>query len=110
MKYYTVKISETALSDMENIYNYIAEKLQAPETAMRQYNRIADAIESLNCLPSRIRSIECEEGFISELRQLLVDNFSIFFVIKENYVVITNVLYSSCDIENRLKNLLTNDY
>jgi len=40
---------------MEEIYNYIAEQLQAPETAMGQYNRIADAIETLDTFPERLR-------------------------------------------------------
>ena len=33
---------------MESIYEYIAEELLAPDTAMGQYNRIADAIETLD--------------------------------------------------------------
>jgi len=47
--------TDKALSDMEEIYNYIAEQLQAPETAMGQYNRIADAIETLDTFPERLR-------------------------------------------------------
>ena len=43
MKLYKIQITDAALSDMEEIYNYIAGRLQAPETAMGQYNRIADA-------------------------------------------------------------------
>lgn len=37
MKRYTVKITDRALADMEEIYNYIAIRLQASENAMRQY-------------------------------------------------------------------------
>lgn len=40
MKQYTVQITENALADMEEIYNYIAIQLKAPENAMGQYNRI----------------------------------------------------------------------
>ncbi|MBU7005866.1 type II toxin-antitoxin system RelE/ParE family toxin [Phosphitispora fastidiosa] len=48
MKQYKVQITDKAFSDMEEIYNYIAEQLQAREAAMGQYNRIADAIETLD--------------------------------------------------------------
>ena len=48
MKQYDVKISHAALSDMEQIYSYIADRLLEPDTAMGQYNRIAEAIQSLN--------------------------------------------------------------
>lgn len=47
MKQYQVKMTDKALADIEAIYQYIAESLQAPDTAMKQYNRIADGIESL---------------------------------------------------------------
>ena len=43
MKQYDVKISHAALSDMEQIYSYIADRLLEPDTAMGQYNRIAEA-------------------------------------------------------------------
>ena len=43
MKQYKVQITDKALADMEEIYNYIAIQLQAPENAIGQYNRIAKA-------------------------------------------------------------------
>ena len=43
---------------MEEIYNYIAMQLQAPENAMGQYNRIVEAIEGLNVFPERIKLME----------------------------------------------------
>lgn len=36
MKYYTVQITDKALADMEEIYEYIALKLQTPENALGQ--------------------------------------------------------------------------
>ena len=42
MKQYKVEITEEALQDMEDIYNYIAIDLLAPDNAMGQYNLIAD--------------------------------------------------------------------
>lgn len=36
MKQYDVKITNRALADMEAIYDYIADRLLAPDTAMRQ--------------------------------------------------------------------------
>ena len=53
MKSYAVQITEEALSDMEALYSYIAVRLKAPENAMKQYNRIADAIVSLKQFPDR---------------------------------------------------------
>jgi plasmid stabilization system protein ParE len=55
MKSYKIQITDKALSDMEEIYNYIAEQLQVPEAAMGQYNRIAAAIETLDTFPERVK-------------------------------------------------------
>ena len=101
MKQYKVQITDKALSDMEEIYNYIANQLQAPEAAMGQYNRIADAIEALDTFPERVGLMDTAEHSL-RLRQMPVDNFSVFFHIKEERVIITNVLYSASDIAKRL--------
>ena len=51
MKQYKVEITKEALQDMEDIYNYIAIDLLAPDTAMGQSNRIADEILTLDTFP-----------------------------------------------------------
>ena len=55
MKRYNVKITNEAITDMEQIYNYIALTLLAPENAKGQYDRIADAILKLDIMPERCR-------------------------------------------------------
>ena len=102
MKQYRIQITYKALSDMEEIYNYIAEQLQAPEAAMGQNNRIADAIDTLDTFPERVKLMETEEECALGLRQMPVDNYSVFFHIREERVIITNVLYSASDIAKRL--------
>ena len=98
MQSYKIKITKEALTDMEQIYDYIAYELLSPDTAMKQYNRISDAISSLGAFPEKYRCINKREQ-----RRMLVDNYSVFYVIKENDVIVTNVLYSASDIEKRLK-------
>ena len=102
MKQYTVQVTDRALADMEEIYTYIAEQLQAPENAMRQYNRIAEAIEGLDLFPERVHIMESEPEYTMGLRQLTIDNFSVFYVIEEERIIVTRVLYSASDISRRL--------
>ena len=99
MKHYTVEITNEALADMEQLYNHIAYVLQAPENAMDQYNRIADAILTLDTMAERICIMESEP----ERSKEMVDNYSVFFVIQGDNVIVTDVLYSASDIESRLK-------
>ena len=105
MKQYQVKITDEALADMERIYNYIAQQLLEPEYAMGQYNRIADAVLRLKEFPERFRLLEPEPWHSMGMRRMNVDNYSVFYVIRQNMVFITDVLYSASDIENRLRGI-----
>ena len=102
MKQYKVQITDKALADMEEIYNYIAIQLQAPENAMGQYNRIAKAIEELNMFPEKFKIMESEQERARGIRQLAVDNYSVFYIIENERVIVMRVLYSASDIEVRL--------
>ncbi len=103
MKQYKVEITREALQDMEDIYNYIAVDLLSPENAMGQYNRIADEILTLDSFPKRYRIMKSEPEKKMELRRMLVDNYSVFYTICEDKVIVTDVLYTASDIEARLR-------
>ncbi|MDE7257713.1 MAG: type II toxin-antitoxin system RelE/ParE family toxin [Lachnospiraceae bacterium] len=103
MKHYIVEVTDEALADMEQLYNHIAYVLLAPENAIGQYNRIADAILKLDTFPERFRIMDSEPERAREIRRMPVDNYSVFYIVKENTVVVTDVLYSASDIESRLK-------
>ena len=38
-----------------------------------------------------------------ELRRMLVDNYSVFYTIRDERVIVTDVLYTASDIEARLR-------
>ena len=38
-----------------------------------------------------------------ELRRMLVDNYSVFYTIRDEMVFVTDVLYTAADIEVRLR-------
>ena len=103
MKRYTVQITDRALRDMEEIYTYIAEQLQSPENAMNQYNRIAKGIEGLDIFPERVHVMDSQPEHIMRLRQFPIDNFSAFYIIEGDSVIVTRVLYSASDISRRLR-------
>jgi len=102
--HYEVEITEAAATDMEEIYDYIAIALLSPETALEQYNRIADATLTLEALPERHGIVDFEPGKSRGTRILPVDNYSILYVVKGKKVYITDVLYSASDITARIKN------
>lgn len=103
MESYEIQVTEEALSDMKDVYRYIAEKLLSPENALGQYNRIADEILSLDTFPERYRLVDFEPEHSQGLRRMLVDSYSVFYVVRGSQVIVTDVLYSAFDIERRLK-------
>jgi len=103
MEQYKVEITKEELRDMEDIYNYIALELLSPENAMGQYNRIADEILTLDTFPQRYRIMDSEPEKEMELRRMLVDNYSVFYTIRGDKVIVTDVLYTASDIEARLR-------
>lgn len=103
MKQFNVFTTKKALDDMESIYNYIAYELDSPLTAMRQYDRIAVGIESLNQFPLRNRLFDCQPEHDMGIRSYLVDNYSVIYVVKLNSVIVLRVLYSQSDIISKLR-------
>ena len=103
MEKYLVQITDEAQRDLETIYQYIAKKLQAPETALKQYNRIADAIMELEYMPGRIKIMDSEPERTRQIRRMNVDNYSVFFIIREDRVIVTDVLYGASDFSTRLR-------
>ena len=82
MKQYDVKISHAALSDMEQIYSYIADRLL-----------------------ERCALVESEPERTQGLRQMLVDNYSVFYIVGEDTVSVARVLYSASDLVRRLRRM-----
>lgn len=101
MKKYHVQVTDAALMDLNELYEYIAIKLLAPENALDLYNRIACEILKLDIMPERHHIMDMEPWKTRELRRMNVDNFSVFYKVAGNRVVVTDVLYRASDIEKR---------
>ena len=103
MKRYAVKITDRGLADMSAIFDHIAVHLQVLETAYRQYERIASAIGSLRSLPDRCPLLDVEPERDLGMRRLLVDNYSVIYVVCDDAVTVLRVLYSASDLASRLR-------
>ncbi len=106
---YSIDISRSAIGDMEEIYNYISNSIQSPLNAMNQYNRIADAILTLDTFPERFRVLTLDSDVLTRwsIRCMPIDNYSVFYTIRGNSVIILAVLYSASNILPRLEGKLS---
>ncbi|HJA11469.1 MAG TPA: type II toxin-antitoxin system RelE/ParE family toxin [Candidatus Mediterraneibacter merdipullorum] len=98
-----VEITQTALEDMEGIYDYIADVLLAAENAMGQYNRIADAILTLESNPERCPVFEVEPEHSWGMRRMVIDNYLVCYIVDMDKVTVTDVLYGASNVHARLR-------
>ena len=103
MDRYVVEITDEALADMDGIYNYIANTLLAPENAMGQYNRIAEAILTLESFPERYPIFDLQPERSWKMRRMVVDNFLVCYVIDLEKVTVTDVLFGASNVHIRLQ-------
>lgn len=102
MKIYDIDITDTAIANMDGIYEYIAIELSSPITAQNQYDRIAEAIMSLCNFPERFPIFDVEPEKSRKIRRMSIDNYLVCYVIDKKTVVIINVLYGASDIHSKL--------
>lgn len=101
---YSVEISEQANTDLKEIFEYIAFKLQSVQNAMRQLSRLEKNILSLDRMPERFRRYGEEPWFSRGLRVLPVDNYCVFYIpdIEKKIVSIIRIIYGGQDINTEL--------
>lgn len=103
MEEYTVDITEAAYEDLQAIRVHIADELKSPLNAAKQLERIAGEILSLDILPERYSVVEAEPWRSRGIRHMPVDNYTVFYLIKGNRVIVTDALYSASDLIARLR-------
>lgn len=96
MDKYGVKLMSRAVRDLDGIYDYIANTLLEPGTALNMVERIENAILSLETMP--YRCLERKWGSYANrgYRQLFVENYTAVFRIDEvkKMVIVVTVRYS----------------
>lgn len=96
MTKYSVKLMQRASSDLDDIYNHIADDFKEIGTAEKMADALEDAILSLDEIPYR-GSIRRTGAFANRgYRQLFVKNFTIVYRIDEvrKMVIIVTVRYT----------------
>ncbi|MGT2753375.1 type II toxin-antitoxin system RelE/ParE family toxin [Streptococcus ovis] len=94
-----INFLKRAEEDLEDIYRYIAKELQSPQAAMRQFDSIAEAIQTLEVFPERCAIVEELLVLGIKVRRLLVKNYSIFYRFDNDTVTILRVLHQSRNVD-----------
>lgn len=106
VKIFKVLITERALNDMNDIYDYLVKITESTKLAMSQYDMIANAINSLTEFPYRYTLADSIENN-KNIRKLCIGNYLVFYLIIDFSVIILAVLYSASNIKEQLKKRLS---
>lgn len=94
---YQVKLMNCALRDLDGIYQYIAQTLLEPGTALKVVEEIEDQILSLEQFPNRCALRKTGAYTNKGYRQLFVKNYTVIFRVDEaaKTVIVVTVRYSA---------------
>ena len=102
---YSIIYSPKSIDDLKGIYSYIAFKLNAPDTAEHQANRIRTTIRSLDIMPSRNPIVDWEPWKSMNTHKVPVDNYIVYYTIDNNDFIVTivRIFYSGRNLKNIMK-------
>ena len=93
--------SPEAVDDIKSIYRYIAYDIKSVRNAEAQINRIRSKISKLDLFPKKFVQVEWEPWASMGLHQMPVDNYLVYYLIKEReqLVIIVRIFYNGQNIE-----------
>ncbi len=97
---YKIDITEQALTDVRDIFRYIAVDLNEPTVATKMKEAILDCVDSLEVFPLRNKLVDDEEASVKGVRRAIVKNYSVFYSVTGNNILILRVLYNRREWQN----------
>ncbi len=93
MKKYNIEYSKESKQDLVRIKQYIKNNLQEPEIAQKLIFKIREEINALKNAPEKYAIIDDDIIKRLEIRKLIVDNYIVFYRMKDNNIQIVRVMY-----------------
>ena len=93
MRKYNIEYSKESKQDLIGIKQYIKYNLQEPEIAQKLITKIITQIDSLKYSPEIYAIIDDDIIKKLEIRKLIVDNYIVFFRIKNDSIQIVRIMY-----------------
>ena len=96
---YEIVYLPQARLDINEILNYILDKLKNPTAAERFIDNLEKKIENLAHHPYICAIYKWNHKFDYEYRQIFVGNYMVFYVMMENFVEIHRVIHTTRNME-----------
>lgn len=101
-KEYKIVITPTAYREIDNIYEYIIEKLYNENAAKNLMREVENSIQNLKNIPKIHGKIEKVDDLKRNYRKIIVKNYIILYTIDEekDIVYISHMYYRKRDYQN----------
>ena len=93
MKKYNIEYSKESKEDLIRIKQYIKYNLQEPEIANKLISNIKKSIKTLKDNPEIYTIIDDDMIRKLEIRKLIVENYIVFYRIKDDSIEIVRIMY-----------------
>lgn len=99
-KEYKLRYLRLALTDLQDIIDYVSNELTAPDAANDLLDKFDEAIARLELFPFSGPIARNMNGLKDEYRSLVVENYIVFYVVLDNIVEIRRVLHGKRKYED----------
>ena len=93
MKKYNIEYSKESKDDLIGIKQYIKYNLQEPEISRKLISKIIKEINELKNNPEKYTIIDDDIIKKLQIRKLIVDNYIVFYRIKNDNIQIVRIIY-----------------
>lgn len=92
-----IKLSPLAITDLQELKNYISDELNNSIAANRVVNKIIDDYTLLETLPEMGASLSAKINIATDYRYIVSGKYIIFYRTDKEYVYISRILYGARD-------------
>ena len=82
-KQHKIVFTNDAKNEMDNIYNYISNKLYAVEAAKKLMRKVDKAIQDLKDMPRKYVTVKKFDKLKLEYRRIVIENYAVIYTIDE---------------------------
>ena len=100
---YEIRYLPLARKDLIDIVTYITDHLKASKAAMDLLDALDESISILEQFPYSCKVYQPIKLLEDEYRILTVNNYAVFYVVKEQVVEIHRVVYAKMDLKKVVK-------
>ena len=92
------KFTDKAENDLDEILNYISNKLCNFQAANDLFNIIFKTIDNIIASPLSYPLLENEYVRNRNTRKAIIDNYNLYYVIESNIIVVLRIIYNKRDL------------